>query len=105
MVLRVVLAKGDGGWRVHELEPQSALRARLALVGPDGLADAPSASVEIPVEASGPVADAPLGALLDRLAAGIPEPSLGDGAPALFEADRQAPAGPRDPLDARFQSA
>ncbi len=89
------------------LVPPRDLRADAprADAAPVALADAPSASVEIPVEASGPVADAPLGALLDRLAAGIPEPSLGDGAPALFEADRQAPAGPRDPLDARFQSA
>ena len=49
-----------------------------ALVEP--AAGAGSASVEIGLEPSAPVAHGDLGALLDRLAAGMPEPSLGDDA-------------------------
>jgi hypothetical protein len=75
------------------------------------VADAGSASVEVAVEPTGPVvtmeADAPpLGPLLDRLAAGLPEPDLGDDAasiPTMFDApEGRELSGPRDPLESLY---
>ncbi|MCE9574998.1 MAG: MBL fold metallo-hydrolase [Deltaproteobacteria bacterium] len=93
---------------VAPVGPAAAPVALIEPAAPVALVDAPSASVEVAVEPTGPIAapDAPLGALLDRLAAGIPEPSLGDagdGVPAMFDSpDTREPTGPRDPIDALF---